>query len=425
MNAADSTNNKTYLMVLPVPAFRLNEHQFAIESAFADHLRLLRLKLGELAQTLVVALPEMSAATYEATQAALGMIDETVDGIRFSPMYPANIGRLGYLKSLPRIMRALHKEVRQAAVVHAGPSELFRPYEFASLLLGCALRRKTISVTDIDNRKSAQMNYKSGRWSKREYLDTILLHRPVNRLQQAVAARAFSLVLLKGAKMARDYGGGRPNVKNFLDSAFSAEHIISDEKLEQKCAALADPATTLEFTFFGRLVGYKGVDHMLRALAHAKTQGLQNFRFNIIGGGDEETALQELTNSLQLQNEVVFQGSVAFGSSLFERLHNYHVLLAAPLSEDTPRSALDALASGQTIVAYDTYYYEELKAAGAPVTTVAWSDAQALGAAIAALGRDRKQLAMRLREAVAFARENTQEIWLERRVEWTRALFGG
>lgn len=420
-----SANDKNYLMVLPVPAYRTGDHQFAIESAFADHLRLLRQKLGPLAPTLVVALPQMSADTYEATKAGLGVIDEQADGIRFAPMYPANIGRLGYLKNFPAIMRALYKEVQQASVVHAGPSELFRPYEFASLLLGCALKRKTISVTDIDNRNSAQMNLKSGRWTKRQYLDTILLHKPANRLQQAVAARAFSLVLLKGAKMARDYGNGRPNVKNFLDSAFSAEHIIAADKLEQKCAALNDANTPLELTFFGRLVAYKGIDHMLRALAHAKTLGLQNFRFHIIGGGEEEAALQVLAQTLGLQNEVVFQGSVAFGSPLFERLHNYHLLLAAPLSEDTPRSALDALASGQAIVAYNTYYYEELKAAGAPVITVPWSDEKALGEAIAEAARDRKALAERLRQAVAFARENTQEIWLDRRVEWTRALFGG
>lgn len=346
-------SKQTYLMVLPVPARRLNDHQFAIESAFADHLRLLRRKLGDLASTLVVALPQMSDARYQALKASLATVDETTDNIHFAAMYSEDLGRLGYFKAFPGIMRALYKEVRQASVVHAGCSELFRPYEFASLLMGRALGRKTISVTDIDNRKSPEMNLKSGRWSKREYLSTILLHRPTKRLQQTVAARTCSLVLLKGAKMAHDYGKGRPNVKNFLDSAFSAEHIIPFAQLEQKCAALSDPATPLDLTYFGRLVGYKGVDHMLRALAHAKTLGLQNFRFHIIGGGEEESALKALTDTLGLQHEVIFHGSVPFGKTLFERLHNCHVLLAAPLSEDTPRSALDALASGQAIVAYN------------------------------------------------------------------------
>ena len=50
-----------YLTVLPVPAFRSGPGTFEIESAFAEHLRMLRSRLGSLASPLVLALPEFSA----------------------------------------------------------------------------------------------------------------------------------------------------------------------------------------------------------------------------------------------------------------------------------------------------------------------------------------------------------------------------
>ena len=101
------------------------------------------------------------------------------------------------------------------------------------------------------------------------------------------------------------------------------------------------------------------------------------------------------------------------------------VLLAAPLSEDTPRSALDAQASGQYVLSYDTYYYRDLQESGAAVEVVPWGNVEAMGRALVALSHDRDRLTKAIERGVAFARQNTQEIWLQKRLTWTRQALRG
>jgi glycosyltransferase involved in cell wall biosynthesis len=411
-----------YLMVLPVPAFSCGDGAFEIESAFAEHLRMLKAVLGPLAETLVIAAPELSSEARAKAATRFARIEPQRDGIHFHPMFPADLGRVAYLRALPRVLSALYAEVKKADIVHASVSQLYRPFEFPALMMASVLGKKTISVTDIDHRQSAWMNLETGRWSRREYWVTRLLHDPFIHIQQVIGARRCSLVLLKGQRMAADYGRGRSNVKYFLDSAFSDDHIIPRDRLDRKLAALAAPGSNLEVIYFGRLVEYKGIDAMLHAVKRAVTQGAR-VRFQVIGAGPAEADLMALAAQLELGPAVAFVGALPFGPPLFERLYDAHVLLAAPLSEDTPRSALDACAMGQAILSYDTYYYRELAELGAPVETVPWRDTDALGDRLVQLDGDRARIAEMIRNGVAFARENTQESWLERRVTWTRALF--
>jgi glycosyltransferase involved in cell wall biosynthesis len=410
----------SYLIVVPVPAMRVGQGQFAIESAFAEHVRLLRSKLGQIASNLVIAGPGMDEADYERNKSSLQTIDESRAGIRFVPLFPASIGRLKYLKALPSVLRILHQEVSAARVVHTGPSLLYRMFEFPAFLLAVRGGKTTIGVSDVDERNNPWMNLKTGVWSRRQYWTNRLIHGFLMHLQHKIIARRGSLVLYKGNAFARDYGLGRPHVKNFLDSAFTANDIIPADRLDHKLDLLTDPATTLEICYFGRLVAYKGVDHMLAAVAHAKGRGLANFRFHIIGNGDQRDGLMKRAETLGLASEVIFSPAVPFGPPLFSRLHTFHILLAAPLSEDTPRSALDTMASGQAICAYDTYYYRDLRDAGAGVNTVPWLDASALGDMLFRIATDRAQLGQQIRKSVQFAQRNTQEEWLERRVRWTR-----
>ncbi|HPH14270.1 MAG TPA: glycosyltransferase, partial [Burkholderiaceae bacterium] len=412
---------EAYLIVVPVPAYRTSSTEFAVEGAFAAHLQLLREKLGAVGREMVLAAPFLSKSAYESQKSTMTIVNELEDGIRFNGVYPAHIGRLAYFSRLPKILAELTKEVRKAAVVHAGQSPLFRPFEYPALLIAYMLGKITISVTDIDQRQTAYMNFKTGRWSLREYVVTRLLHDTFQHLQLLFAAKYFSLVLIKGLKMASDYGANRPNVKYFLDSAFSGRHLIPEKILTEKISSLRKKDTTVEIVYFGRLVEYKGVDHMLYAVQEALRLNAK-IRFHIIGDGPEIGDLKVLSESLGLGNEVVFHGSIPFGDTLFSQLQKFHILMAAPQSEDTPRSALDAMASAQSIVAYDTYYYRELAIAGGPVELVPWRAKEALGQRVAQMVDDRNTLAANLSQAVEFARKNTQERWLDQRIEWTLAL---
>jgi glycosyltransferase involved in cell wall biosynthesis len=376
----------------------------------------LKAKLGDLADRLVIAGPELDASAETNETLATVSSDE---GIQFIPMFPVDVGRLGYFARLPSIVVQLWRIVGQAQIVHAGPSHPTRPFEILAVLLAKLRGKRTIYVTDIDHRQSPAMLHRAGMLSKRQYLMTRWVWGPAMNLQHHFAARFCSLVLLKGAQMARDYGRGRPNVKNFIDAAFDNAHLVSPARLLEKASHTGDGP--LRLVYFGRLVAYKGVDHMLRAVQHAANNGV-DVRFEIIGDGPEQSRLAAMAADLKIQHCTDFLGAMPFNDAFFDRVRESHVLLAAPLSEDTPRSAFDALASGLTVLAYDTYYYRELREAGAPVTLVPWMDPQAMGEALIAIAADRVHLGDSMLAARAFAEPHTQEKWLDRRMDWTRQL---
>lgn len=408
-----------YLMVLRTPAFRSGPDSFEIESAFALHLRTLRAKLGPLARTLVVATPELSAAQRAPLKLERVWAHE---GIVFRGLVPAFLGKLAYQRRLPSVLRALREEVEQADIIHAGPSRLFQMLEFPALIMARRRGKKTIAVTDVDHRQSTRMRYLSGEFSLRAYVTTMLLHDTTRHLQQLYLVKYSSLVLLKGGALSSDYGSGRPNVKNFLDSAFEERHLIPVERLQAKLRRAARRDEPLRAVYFGRLVSIKGIGDMLRATRLALDQGAR-LRLRLIGSGVERPALEALRAELGLEEQVSFHDEVAFGEPLFDLLYDDDLLLAAPQAEDTPRSALDAFAAGQALLAYDTYYYRELAARGAPVDVVPWRDHRALAQRLVEIERDRPRLVEQLQAARDFAVPNTQEAWLDRRVAWTRELF--
>lgn len=422
--AASDGVTSDYLMVLPTLHYRLDSGHVAVESAFAHHLRLLRSKIGSLASRLVILCPAMSVAQYEAARASLEILDEEVDSIFFDATWSADqlSSKLNKLRLALPLMRKVQKRVGQSIVVHSGLSwDWILPAEFAALLIGSFTGRRTIFIVDIDYRNSARMSYLTGAWSRKSYLVCKYVYDNVRNLQIFVAVRRFSLVMLKGRKMAEDFGQGRANVKDFLDAAHSESNLIPAVALEAKLTALRNPAEPLRITYFGRITAYKGIDAMIRAVAAARMAGAR-VTLDIIGGGEQFDFCKSLAAQLEgnagAGSFIAFHGPMQFGAEFFNFLYRYHLLLAAPLREDTPRSALDAMAAGIPYLAYDTYYYNQLLESGAG-RVVPWRDEAAMTAALIHLDRHREELAGMAANAVAYAARNTQEIWLDRRFEWT------
>ncbi|HVS18630.1 MAG TPA: glycosyltransferase [Planctomycetota bacterium] len=412
------------MIVVPVRFHRVSNAAIAAESAFCEHLRVLRDKLAPPFSRLTVASPSMPREYYESNREHLGHIDEELDGIRWVALQPGDAGRIAFwLRHFVFVLGRLAREVQRAHLVHAGTShDVYRPIEVTALLLAGLFGRKTICVVDIDQRQEAAMRHRTGQLGRKSLLLCRYVYDPLRNLQLRGAARWCSLVLLKGRRLCRDYGHDRPHVKYILESAYSAEHVIPPQQLTAKLAALEEPSGPLELVYFGRLAAYKGVDRCIAALALASSQCAAPMRLTVIGAGEELQRLQELCARLGVQHLVSFQGALPFGPQLFTALHPRHLLLAAPLSEDTPRSALDALASGIPILAFDTEYYSSLAESGA-VDLVPWPSVDRLAERIAYYAGDKRRLIPLMRASVEFARANTQESWLDWRARWTRALF--
>jgi glycosyltransferase involved in cell wall biosynthesis len=217
--------------------------------------------------------------------------------------------------------------------------------------------------------------------------------------------------------MVTDFGKGRPNVKNILDASHSERYIIDDRSLSEKLGAIRRVSNPLKLTYFGRLTAYKGVELCIRAVANARRAN-SNVTLDIIGEGEELETLLRLTDTLKAGEYVAFHKARMFDQDFFRFLYQFHLLLAAPLREDTPRSVLDAMAAGIPYLAFDTYYYRQLLESGAGAI-VAWPDVDAMTRSLIALERNRDNIVKMVENAVAFARVNTQEVWLERRLTWT------
>lgn len=403
---------------------RISSGVIAAESAFCEHLRVLRDKLAPSFTRLTVASPCMPGEQYEESREHLGRIDEEREGIRWVALQPGDAGRVMFwLRHFVLVLWRLASEVRRAHLVHAGTShDVYRPIELTALLLAGLFGKRTICVVDIDQRREAAMRHRTGQLGRKSLLLCRYVYDPLRSLQLRGAARWCSLVLLKGRRLCRDYGRDRPHVKYILEAAFSAGQVIAPRELAGKLETLADPTRPLELVYFGRLTPYKGVDRCIAALAQASGRCVAPMRLAIIGAGEELQRLQELCARLQVEHLVTFHGALPFGPRLFTELHARHLLLAAPLSEDTPRSALDALASGIPILAFDTEYYASLAESGA-VDLVPWPSVERLAERIAHFSGDKRRLIPMVRAGVEFARANTQESWLDARVRWTLALF--
>lgn len=409
-----------YLLVVPVAAFPLSRNRFAVESAFAEHLRRLFDRLSPPFTEMVVTAVGMPADEYERSRSHLGLLDADAHHIRLEVLFEADESRRRFAQRFPWLLRRLDRLVASSGLVHAGPSaDPTRPFEIASLVLAVRRGVPTISVTDIDSRDNAWMLREAGMWSRKSYLVSRALWDPLRHLQHRFVARDCDLVLFKGARLVEDYGRRCPRVREIQDPGFDVEHVIDDRALARKLRAVRDPSRPIELAFFGRFVPYKGVDRILDAYSLARRRR-EDLRLHLLGDGPERARLWERAARVP---DIEWHPPLPYGEEFFTTIRAWHVLLAAPLRADTPRSTWDAIAGGLMVLAFDTEFYRAMREATGVVSTVPWPSVGALADAMVELAADRERLALRIERTARVARTNTQSHWLDRRVRWTRAVL--
>ncbi len=104
---------------------------------------------------------------------------------------------------------------------------------------------------------------------------------------------------------------------------------------------------TFEIVFVGRLVNWKGIDHLLRAVAP-----MTGFRLSILGEGPEESALRSLAASLNLGQAVQFCGTLP-KHEVLNRLTQAHVLALPSEYEGLSHTLLEACAAAVPCVVSD------------------------------------------------------------------------
>ncbi len=112
---------------------------------------------------------------------------------------------------------------------------------------------------------------------------------------------------------------------------------------------ILDIGREFDLVYAGRLVSEKGVDVLLRALRQLRDKKLQP-KLTIVGSGPEEHVLRELAAALELNEQVIFKGTLR-GSALVEEL-NRHSILVVPSLYNEPFGivALEGIACGCVVI---------------------------------------------------------------------------
>lgn len=105
--------------------------------------------------------------------------------------------------------------------------------------------------------------------------------------------------------------------------------------------------STFEVVFIGRLVNWKGVEHLLHALVP-----MADIRLSVIGEGPEGPALRSLAASLGLSGVVNFLGTLP-RSAVLRHLARAHALVLPSEYEGLSHVLLEACAAGVPSIASD------------------------------------------------------------------------
>ncbi len=121
---------------------------------------------------------------------------------------------------------------------------------------------------------------------------------------------------------------------------------IDDSVLEKRLSHIA--TSTGDKTVIGTTaavnVAYKGQKYVIKALGKLKKRGITNFEYQLAGGGDQ-TALRKLAVSCDVEDQVVFLGSVPH-EQVFQWLDTIDLYVQPSRQEGLPRALLEAMSRG-------------------------------------------------------------------------------
>ena len=272
---------------------------------------------------------------------------------------------------------------RRADIVH-----LHHPHPLADAALLLRMRRQPVVVTQhADSRRATS-----------------------RMLSRAVLRRAAAIVVPSRAHVAisTELVGLEPKIEVI---PFGID-VHRWEDLE-----LPDDRRNPRAIFIGRLVRYKGLDVLLRAMEH-----VPELQLDVVGAGPEGPRLQTLSRALAIQDRVRFLGEYP-DEDLPRRMADadFLVLPSVTVEEMFGLVVLEAMAAGRPVIT--TAVPSAVREVNVPGTTgieVPIRDIDALAGALATLARDP---GLRQRMGAAGRNRVREQFTRERMVEDHIALY--
>ena len=91
-------------------------------------------------------------------------------------------------------------------------------------------------------------------------------------------------------------------------------------------------------------VRYKGQQYVIQALGELKRQGIANYEYQLVGGGDQ-TYLRDVAQKNGVIDQVKFLGAVPY-SEVFRWLETIDLYVQPSLAEGLPRALIEAMSKG-------------------------------------------------------------------------------
>jgi len=129
-------------------------------------------------------------------------------------------------------------------------------------------------------------------------------------------------------------------------------HVLLDGVDTRAIRSAAPAAETSDIIFVGRLVEYKHVDILLRALARLRERGLY-VRCNIIGSGPELQALQQLATVLEVDDRTAFHGTLKEAAEVYRLMKASTILVLPSSREGLGLVVMEANACGLPVITTD------------------------------------------------------------------------
>jgi len=401
-----------YVISIGVPFLPDGPNRALVKTDWAQSLRLLRDSFDGRFGTIVVAAPQYAPNDTFADQSPETLHAD--EDIRFVAVGRFDWRLRRYWLNDRRVRAAYDQAVRGADIVHASVNDILRPFGLRGFQAALRHAIPAVWVEDTDIiLQNRQLLGSGGLRSRLEmYVRNDCLHRQTVR-----AVAAADLTLLKGQALMQRYAGFGRNVREFMNVSIRNDWIVSADRLAARQAAGAT-RRPLRCLSVGRLIPRKGVDHSIRAVHHARQRGA-DLQLDVIGSGQQQPQLEQLTRQLDLESRVRFLGPRNYGPPLIDEMATYDAFLFTPLCEDTPRSIFDAMAAALPIAAYDIPYTRQLVDANACGLLVPLLDHEQLAQRLQQIAAHPDTLGSMARASREAALANTAETWYRRRAEWT------
>ena len=396
-----------YLIPVPVPIIVRGSDR-CVASEWKRALLLLRDSLGGRYGDLLVAAPWVTEDDPLVRGQAMDGFSKD-DGVVLEPLFPAHSRtRNFWTRDISGVTKRLTALVSEANVVHASLDELFRPMTELAFLFAVRAQKPTVFVQDTDIAVQI-VELEHGRraatyaWA-------------FEKICRASVRRA-DLTLLKGKALMDRYAPHAKNARKFQNTSYQLSEVVDAERVEARLATIHGERP-LRFVYCGRLVARKGLADSLSILERVRGRG-GNVTLDVIGSGEEESALRSQVERARLADAVHFHGALPYGAELLRRLAEFDAILFTPTAEDTPRMIFDGYAAGLPLVASGIPYVKERADEERATVLLPRGDLDAAAERVLRLCRNRSELVELTRAAVAVARHNAADAWYARRAEWT------